>query len=69
MFFEQNFGSVEGMLFKEVFDMAAAAGKSWPAFNPPGAETLSQVQQRFVEFFKVRLGYVNFRFFTQFSGE
>lgn len=49
---ERNFGSVEGMSFDEVLKMAEAIGSSWPHYNPPGAETVGDLQARLVAFFK-----------------
>lgn len=49
---ERNFGSVERLQLEEVKVLAAEAGKKWGEWDPPGAETPAQVQERIVAFFK-----------------
>ena len=49
----QNFGSIEGKIFKDVQEEVTAAGSTWPHYTPPGAETLGEVGARVVSFYKV----------------
>ncbi|XP_045603937.1 fructose-2,6-bisphosphatase TIGAR isoform X2 [Procambarus clarkii] len=49
---ERNFGSVEGMNIDEVKAKAASEGLMWTEYNPPGAESLGDLQARMVAFFK-----------------
>ncbi|KAL7638901.1 UNVERIFIED_CONTAM: hypothetical protein RMT77_010435 [Armadillidium vulgare] len=49
---ERNFGCVEGHYINEVLEMAKEEGKSWPSYTPPGGETLGQLHERIVSFYK-----------------
>ncbi|KAK4310030.1 hypothetical protein Pmani_018363 [Petrolisthes manimaculis] len=49
---ERNFGSAEGVHVDEFRSQAEAEGKSWTDFNPPGSESLGDLQARMVKFFK-----------------
>ncbi|XP_059510616.1 fructose-2,6-bisphosphatase TIGAR-like isoform X2 [Stegostoma tigrinum] len=48
---ERKYGIVEGKPLSELRALAKAAGQRCPAFTPPGAETVDEVQARAKEFF------------------
>ncbi|CAL4063525.1 unnamed protein product [Meganyctiphanes norvegica] len=49
---ERNFGCMEGLPFDDALAQAKAAGVSWMQFQPKGSETMGEVQERMIAFFK-----------------
>ena len=64
----QNFGSIEGKIFEEVKAEAAAAGSAWPNYTPPGAETIGELGERIVSFFKVIVFFEKYTKILRFIG-
>ncbi|XP_060698545.1 fructose-2,6-bisphosphatase TIGAR-like [Hemiscyllium ocellatum] len=55
---ERKYGIVEGKPLSELKTLAKAAGQRCPAFTPPGAETVDEVQVRAKEFFNYLCNHV-----------